>query len=137
LQFVDLIGPMNVTGIDHLVLYATDVEATCEFYADTLGVAERETFDDDRVALSFGTTKLNLHPAGDVDVLHADDPAPGSADFCLVVDDPVERLGERFEEAGVAVVEGPVTRTGARGSMRSIYVRDPDGNLVEFARYDD
>jgi catechol 2,3-dioxygenase-like lactoylglutathione lyase family enzyme len=127
---------MNVTGIDHLVLYATDVDRTCEFYADTLGVADVETFGDGRVALSFGSTKLNVHPVGDEYDPHAADPAPGSADFCLLVDDPVEGVAERVEDAGVALVEGPVERVGARGEMRSVYVRDPDGNLVEFARYD-
>jgi catechol 2,3-dioxygenase-like lactoylglutathione lyase family enzyme len=128
---------MNVTGIDHLVLYATDVERTCEFYAETLDVAEVQRFDGGRVALSFGTTKLNVHPAGDEYEPHASTPTPGAADFCLVVDDRVERVAARIEEAGVPLVEGPVRRTGARGSMRSVYVRDPDGNLVEFARADD
>ncbi|WP_136590010.1 VOC family protein [Salinigranum halophilum] len=126
---------MHVTGIDHLVLYATDVERTCEFYAETLDVATVETFAGGRVALSFGTTKLNLHPAGDEYEPHAADPAPGSADFCLVVDEPIRAVVERIESAGVSVVEAPGTRTGARGEMASVYVRDPDGNLVEFAHY--
>jgi catechol 2,3-dioxygenase-like lactoylglutathione lyase family enzyme len=128
---------MGVTGIDHLVLYATDVERTCEFYAETLGVARVEEFGADRVALSFGEAKLNVHPAGDEYEPHAATPTPGAADFCLVVDEPVKALAERFADAGVDLVEGPVARTGARGEMRSVYVRDPDGNLVEFARYDD
>jgi catechol 2,3-dioxygenase-like lactoylglutathione lyase family enzyme len=125
---------MTVTGIDHLVLYASDVERTCAFYADRLGVAERERFDG-RVALSFGSTKLNVHPAGEEYHPHAAEPTPGSADFCLLVEEPVGTLAERFETAGVEVLEGPVDRTGARGQLRSVYVRDPDGNLVEFARY--
>ena len=126
---------MHVTGIDHLVLYATDVERTCEFYTDTLDIAERETFAGGRVALSFGRTKLNLHQAGDEYDPHAADPAPGSADFCLVVDEPIADVESRIERAGVEIVEGPGTRTGSRGEMRSVYVRDPDGNLVEFAHY--
>ena len=126
---------MHVTGIDHLVLYATDVERTCEFYADTLDIAERETFAGGRVALSFGRTKLNLHQAGDEYEPHAADPAPGSADFCLVVDEPISDVENRIERAGVEIVERPGTRTGARGEMQSVYVRDPDGNLVEFAHY--
>jgi catechol 2,3-dioxygenase-like lactoylglutathione lyase family enzyme len=128
---------MPVTGIDHLVLYAADVDRTCEFYAETLGVADVETFDGGRIALSFGETKLNVHPAGDEYEPHAASPEPGSADFCLLVDEPVEALAERIRDAGVDVVEGPVGRTGARGEMRSVYVRDPDGNLVEFAHYVD
>jgi catechol 2,3-dioxygenase-like lactoylglutathione lyase family enzyme len=127
---------MTVTGIDHLVLYATDVERTCAFYADRLGVAAVERFDG-RVALSFGSTKLNVHPVGEEYHPHAAEPTPGAADFCLVVDEPVGALAERFESAGVEVLEGPVDRTGARGPMRSVYVRDPDGTLVEFARYRD
>ena len=126
---------MAVTGIDHLVLYATDVGETCEFYAETLGVADREEFGDGRVALTFGDAKLNVHPAGDEYDPHAADPTPGSADFCLVVDEPVSALADRFEGAGVELVEGPVGKVGARGDMESVYVRDPDGNLVEFARY--
>ena len=126
---------MAVTGIDHLVLYATDVEETCEFYAGTLDVADREEFGDGRVALTFGGAKLNVHPAGDEYDPHAATPTPGAADFCLVVDEPVLVLAERFEDAGVPLVEGPVTKIGARGETRSVYVRDPDGNLVEFAHY--
>ncbi|WP_435181624.1 VOC family protein [Halorussus sp. AFM4] len=128
---------MAVTAIDHLVLYATDVEETCEFYAETLGVADREAFGDGRVALTFGNAKLNVHPAGDEYDPHAADPAPGSADFCLVVDEPVAALAERFADAGVELVAGPVAKVGARGETESVYVRDPDGNLAEFAHYGD
>ena len=126
---------MRVTAIDHLVLYATDVEATCAFYTETLDIAEREEFAGGRVALSFGETKLNVHQAGDEYDPHAADPAPGSADFCLVVDEPMEPLKERIERSGVEIIEGPGPRTGARGEMESLYVRDPDGNLVELAHY--
>jgi catechol 2,3-dioxygenase-like lactoylglutathione lyase family enzyme len=128
---------MDVTGIDHLVLYATDVERTCDFYVEALGVAEREEFAGGRVALSFGRTKLNLHPAGDEYDPHAATPTPGSADFCLVVDNPIPVVVDRLDRAGVEIVEGPRRRTGARGEMRSVYVCDPDGNLVEFAHYAD
>ena len=127
---------MDVTGIDHLVLYATDVDNTCAFYADTLGAAEVETFDGGRVALSFGSTKLNVHPAGDEYEPHAEATTPGAADFCLVVDEPVGAVAERIRDAGVDIVEEPSEKTGARGRMRSVYVRDPDGNLVEFASYE-
>jgi catechol 2,3-dioxygenase-like lactoylglutathione lyase family enzyme len=98
-------------------------------------VADVERFGDGRVALSFGTTKLNLHPAGDEYDPHAADPTPGAADFCLVVDEPISTVVERVENAGVSLVEGPGRRVGARGEMESVYVRDPDGNLVEFAHY--
>lgn len=126
---------MDVTGIDHLVLYVEDVEATCEFYTDTLGTGEVERFAGGRTAVSFGTTKLNLHPAGDEYDPHAETPATGAGDFCLLVEGPIADVADRIEDAGVEIVEGPVSQTGARGEMRSVYVRDPDGNLVEFARY--
>ncbi len=125
---------MDVTGIDHLVLYVEDVERSCEFYADALGVADVEEFDGDRIALDFGTTKLNLHRAGEEYVPHADAPTPGGADFCLLVDEPMPTVLERLEDAGIPLVEGPVGKVGARGPLRSVYVRDPDGNLVELAR---
>nr|WP_193570295.1 MULTISPECIES: VOC family protein [Halorussus] len=103
---------MAVTGIDHLVLYATDVEATCEFYAETLDVADREEFGDGRVALAFESAKLNVHPAGDEYDPHAESPESGSADFCPVVDragpalvhdaDDVDRRADgQRERAGV------------------------------------
>ena len=126
---------METTGLDHLVVYARDVDATCEFY-ETLGL-ERRTFADGRVALHCGDQKLNVHPAGDEYDPHAADPAPGSADFCLLVATPLEDVVAELEDAGIDVIEGPVAKTGARGAMTSAYVRDPDGNLVELARYDD
>ena len=128
---------MEVTGIDHIVLYATDIDRTCAFYGDLLGVATVEEFDGGRVALSFGTTKLNIHPAGEEYVPHAAEPTPGAADFCLLVDEPIETVERRIENAGVEIVEGPIRKVGAHGPMRSVYVHDPDGNLVEFAHYGD
>ncbi len=127
---------MDVTDIDHLVLYATDVDRTCEFYADLLGVATVEEFDGGRVGLSFGTTKLNIHPAGDEYDPHAAEPVPGSADFCLIVDEPIRAVKQHLKDAGVEIDAGPVSKVGARGPMQSVYVRDPDGNLVECAHYD-
>jgi catechol 2,3-dioxygenase-like lactoylglutathione lyase family enzyme len=126
---------METTGLDHLVVYARDVDATCEFY-ETLGL-ERRTFGEGRVALHCGDQKINVHQAGDEYVPHADDPTAGSADFCLLVETPIDAVVDDLDEAGVEVVEGPVPKTGARGSLTSVYVRDPDGNLVELARYDE
>jgi catechol 2,3-dioxygenase-like lactoylglutathione lyase family enzyme len=126
---------METTGIDHFVVYARDVDATCEFY-ETLGL-ERHTFADDRVALRCGDQKINLHQAGAEYDPHAGDPAPGSADFCLLVETPIEDVVDELDAAGIEVIEGPVPKTGALGPMTSVYVRDPDGNLVELARYDE
>jgi catechol 2,3-dioxygenase-like lactoylglutathione lyase family enzyme len=124
---------VDPTGIDHVVLYAADVEATAAFY-ERCGM-ERETFAGGRVAVTFGDAKLNLHPAGDEYVPHARAPTPGAADFCLVVDDDPEAVAAHLADEGIEVVEGPVEKTGARGPTTSVYVRDPDGNLVEFASY--
>lgn len=127
---------MQVSTIDHLVLYVTDVEATADWYSHVAG-ATVETFDGDRRAIRFGDRKINLHPAGDEYDPHAAAPTPGAGDFCLIVEDPIEAVREHLEAAGEELVEGPVRKTGTHGPMTSVYVRDPDGNLVEFARYHD
>jgi len=125
----------TLTGIDHFVLTVEDVEATCEFYA-ALG-AEVKTFGDGRKAVHFGAQKINLHPV-DNDVDHvAASPTPGAGDFCLLTETPVPTVIERLRDRGIDIVAGPVERTGAVGTLTSVYVRDPDDNLVEFARYGD
>ena len=128
---------MDFTGIDHLVLTVTDIDATCRFY-ERLG-AETVTFGDDRdatrTAIEFGDQKINLHEAGAEFDPHAADPVPGSGDFCLLTETPIHEVETRLTDFGIEIVRGPVERTGARGEMDSVYVRDPDGNLVELARY--
>jgi catechol 2,3-dioxygenase-like lactoylglutathione lyase family enzyme len=118
--------------IDHFVLTVRDIEATVHFYCDGLGM-RRITFGEGRVALGLGRQKINLHPAGGEYLPHARMPTPGSGDFCLLVEEPVEALAHRLKALGLVVVEGPVMRTGADGPIRSIYLYDPDGNLVELA----
>lgn len=127
---------MNVRGLDHIVLTVSDVDRTVDFYTSVLG-ATAESFDDGRRAVSFGVQKINLHPADDVYTPHAATPQPGSGDFCLVVDTAIATVTDRLREFDVDVVAGPVTKVGARGQMTSVYVRDPDGNLVELAHYDE
>ncbi len=124
---------MTPRTVDHVVLYATDVEETAAFY-ERCGMA-RETFADGRVAVTFGDAKINLHRAGDEYVPHARAPTSGAADFCLVVDETAAEVVDHLEREGIPVVEGPVEKTGARGPMTSVYVHDPDGTLVEFASY--
>jgi len=125
----------TLTGIDHFVLTVEDVERTCEFYA-ALG-AEIQTFGDGRKAVRFGAQKINLHPV-DNDVDHvAAAPTPGAGDFCLLTETPISAVVEHLRDRGIDLVAGPVERTGAVGTLTSVYVRDPDDNLVEFARYDD
>jgi catechol 2,3-dioxygenase-like lactoylglutathione lyase family enzyme len=114
---------MRIQALDHLVLTVSDLEATIVFY-ERLGMRHVE-FDADRHALAFGTQKLNLHVAGREFEPKAALPTPGSADLCFLVDD--------LDTTGLDVIEGPVERTGAMGGLRSVYVRDPDGNLVELS----
>jgi catechol 2,3-dioxygenase-like lactoylglutathione lyase family enzyme len=122
-----------IRSLDHLVLTVADVERTVEFYAHVLGM-EPVTFGDGRRALAFGEQKLNLHQAGREFEPKARKPTPGSADLCFLSDEPPAATIERLRECGVAVEEGPVERTGARGPILSVYFRDPDGNLIEVAQ---
>ena len=122
---------MRIRSLDHLVLTVTDPQATVAFY-ERLGMRS-ETFRGGRLALHFGDQKLNLHRAGAEIEPHADDPRPGSADVCLLIDGPLDAAERELNAAGIAIEAGPVERTGATGQIRSLYVRDPDGNLVELA----
>jgi catechol 2,3-dioxygenase-like lactoylglutathione lyase family enzyme len=122
---------MRIDRLDHLVLTVADLDATIAFYAGTLGM-EPQTFGDGRRALAFGRQKLNLHQAGAEFEPKAQAPTPGSADLCFIADGPIEPIAE---ELGELVELGPVERTGALGTMDSVYLRDPDGNLVEISAY--
>lgn len=127
-----------IDRLDHIVLTVRDVAATCDFYARALGLEPREFVPEDgpgRWALHFGRQKINLHPAGHEFEPKARNPAPGSGDLCFITEGPLEDVVARLEAAGVAIELGPVPRDGAEGPMMSIYFRDPDGNLIEVARY--
>jgi catechol 2,3-dioxygenase-like lactoylglutathione lyase family enzyme len=126
---------MHIDGIDHLVLTAKDVEATCAFYAKALGM-KVVTFGGGRKALSFGAQKINLHQHGKEFEPKAEKPTPGSADLCFVTSDPIADVISHLASCGVEVLEGPVQRTGARGPMTSVYFRDPDLNLIEVSNYE-
>ena len=131
-----------IDRIDHIVLTVKDIHATCDFYVKALGM-EVVTFGAGRTALAFGAQKINLHAVGTTTpssggggiAAVAATPTPGSGDFCLITDQPVDATLVRLRTAGVKIEQGPVTRTGALGPIESIYFRDPDGNLVEVARY--
>ena len=124
-------GPAPVVGLDHMVLTVTDVGATVAFY-ERLGM-RREEFGDGRIALHFGDHKLNLHRTGAEFEPHARRPVPGSADLCLLIDGSLDAAERWLRDGGIPIELGPVERTGARGPIRSLYVRDPDGNLVELS----
>jgi len=123
-----------IRSLDHLVLTVADIERTAAFYCGVLGM-QRVTFGQGRVALSFGTQKINLHQLGREFEPKALTPTPGSADLCFVVDRPLEEVAATLTAAGIPIEEGPVARTGAVGPISSLYVRDPDGNLIELSAY--
>jgi catechol 2,3-dioxygenase-like lactoylglutathione lyase family enzyme len=125
---------VKVTRLDHLVLTVADLEATLDFYTRVLGM-NVQAFAGGRLALRFGEQKINLHEAGREFAPRARLATPGSADLCLVVEQPLTDWIEHLEALGVPLVEGPVPRVGALGPMTSIYFRDPDGNLLELASY--
>jgi catechol 2,3-dioxygenase-like lactoylglutathione lyase family enzyme len=123
---------MRVDQLDHLVLTVRDIQATCAFYTRALGMRV-VTFGQGRTALAFGSQKINLHQRGREFEPMAAVPTPGSADLCLLTSTPVEEVAAHLRSCGVALLEGPVERTGATGPIRSVYCRDPDGNLIEVA----
>ncbi|MFY1705301.1 VOC family protein [Micromonospora sp. WMMA1923] len=125
---------MRIQRIDHLVLTVTDLDRTVDFYTKGLGMRV-ETVDEGRRVLSFGGQRIHLHEAGREVDPKATRPTPGSGDLCLVTDSPLAEVREHLAGLGVTVELGPVRRTGAMGPMTSIYVRDPDDNLIEVASY--
>jgi catechol 2,3-dioxygenase-like lactoylglutathione lyase family enzyme len=123
---------MQIDYLDHLVLTVADIEATVDFYTRVLGML-LVTFGEGRKALAFGTQKINLHQVGREFEPKAERPTPGSADLCFIVATRLDDVIAHLNEQGVAIVEGPVQRTGATGPIRSVYVRDPDQNLIELS----
>jgi catechol 2,3-dioxygenase-like lactoylglutathione lyase family enzyme len=123
---------IRIESLDHLVLTVADVEATCTFYEEVLGM-EVVVFGEGRKALRFGAQKINLHAAGREFEPKAERPTPGSADLCLIASTPIGAVMEHLLACGVVVVEGPVRRTGATGPIVSVYIRDPDRNLIEIS----
>jgi catechol 2,3-dioxygenase-like lactoylglutathione lyase family enzyme len=125
---------MKIDSIDHVVFTVKDINATGEFYTRVLGM-EVVTFGEGRKALAFGSQKINLQQLGRESTLIADKPTSGSADICFVTSVPVSEVVAHLNSCGVPLVGGPVKRDGARGSMMSVYFRDPDLNLVEVSNY--
>jgi catechol 2,3-dioxygenase-like lactoylglutathione lyase family enzyme len=121
---------MKIDHLDHVVLTVQDIKATCAFYQKVFGM-ESVHFGPDRTALQFGQQKLNLHEVGKEFEPKALRPTPGSADLCFLTSIPLEQVIAHLQACEVPLVEGPVNKTGATGPLRSLYVRDPDGNLLE------
>jgi catechol 2,3-dioxygenase-like lactoylglutathione lyase family enzyme len=126
---------MRVNRIDHVVLNTGDVDATTEWYVRVLGM-ERQVFGGEgRVALRFGSQKINVRPTGAANWKTGAVDAPGSLDLCFIADMSPDDVGAHLRSCGVTITEGPVAKIGALGPMTSHYCRDPDGNLVEIASY--
>ena len=126
-----------IKSIDHIVLTAQDLEQTISFYCDVLGM-QLEAFSPpdgspERQALKFGNQKINLHDAQAPYIPHAKTPIPGSLDLCFLSEVSVEKWITVFAKHKISIENGPVQKTGATGPLMSVYVRDPDGNLIEIS----
>lgn len=120
-----------ISHIDHVVLTVRDIERSVAFYGRVLGL-EAVTFGEGRRALRFGNQKINLQTLGQETRNYA---GIGSGDLCLITDWPLEDVIAHLHAEQVEIVEGPVERAGAVGTMISVYFNDPDGNLIEVSRY--
>ena len=125
---------VNIDRIDHVVMTVRDIDSTCAFYARVLGMRV-VTFAEGRKALAFGRQKINLHRAGREFEPKAAQPTPGSVDLCLIATQPLADVVAHLRGCGVAIIEGPVAKTGAIGPIQSVYFRDPDDNLIEVSTY--
>jgi len=121
-----------IDRLDHLVLTTAQLDRCVEFYTRALGMT-LETFGAGRKALRFGRQKINLHEVGKEFEPKAERPTPGALDLCFIADRPLGDVIARLDALGVSIIEGPVQRTGATGPIRSIYLRDPDQNLIEIS----
>lgn len=124
-----------IDHVDHIVLTTRDLKGCIRFYAEVLGMKLEEfrTPTETRLALKFGNQKINLHEWGREFAPRAHVAAPGTLDLCFIASVPLEKVVERLEAAGVPILDGPVMKTGAVSKIRSVYVRDPDLNLVEIS----
>lgn len=123
-----------IDRIDHIVLTTRDREGCIRFYTEVLGM-KLEKFGENRLALKFGTQKINLHEWGKEFTPRAHVAAPGTLDLCFIASIGLDEVVRRLQRANVPILEGPVMKTGAAGPIRSVYVRDPDLNLVEISVY--
>lgn len=125
---------LRIDRLDHLVLTVASIDETCDFYVRVLGM-DVSRFGEGRTALTFGRQKINLHEVGREFVPRAAHATAGSGDLCLVSAVPLNEVVRHLDACEVSIIEGPVTKTGATGPIRSVYFRDPDGNLIEVSEY--
>lgn len=124
-----------IDHIDHVVLTTRDLPSCLKFYSEILGMRleKFQTPSETRLALTFGNQKINVHEWGKEFVPRAHVAAPGTLDLCFIASVPLEKVIEKLQQSNVKIIEGPVTKTGAVSKLRSVYVRDPDLNLVEIS----
>jgi len=125
---------MKIDSIDHLVLTVKDIAATSAFYAKALGIST-VTFGANRKALAFGSQKINLHQEGKEFEPKAHRPTSGSGDICLITSVALPEVVAHLKACHIEIIDGPVKRTGAVGTLLSVYFRDPDLNLIEVSNY--
>jgi len=125
---------ITINRLDHLVLTVRDLDATCAFYQEVLGM-EAITFGEGRRALTFGNQKINLHHYGNEFEPKSDQPTPGSADLCFILEASLDVAIDHLKSCNVPLIEGPVAKSGATGPIQSLYFRDPDQNLIEISVY--
>ncbi|WP_109479827.1 VOC family protein [Paraburkholderia sp. C35] len=121
-----------IDHLDHLVLTCTDAEATQHFYTKVMQM-QLETFGAGRIAFRFGNQKINLHVRGSEFEPKAHLPVPGALDLCFIASVPLDQVIAHLAACNWPIIEGPVERTGATHKIRSVYVRDPDLNLIEIS----
>ena len=125
---------MRISHLDHLVLTVAEIEATCNFYQHVLNFEVIE-FGENRKALKFGSQKINLHQTGHEFEPKAAFPTQGSADLCFISETPIEHIIQQLKQLHIDIEQGPIQRTGVMGAMLSVYIRDPDHNLIEISNY--
>ena len=133
---------VKISAIDHIVINVSDVARSAQWYQKLLGM-EIRVFDPGggktpRTSLMFGNQKINVRPrdADKVEWFTADHEAAGSDDLCFLTSATPDEVVAHLKANGVAIEEGPVTKQGARGALRSVYCRDPDGSLIEISSYE-
>ena len=125
---------ITINRLDHLVLTVKDIERTVTFYTEVLGM-KKEVFKKSRIALMYGNQKINLHLLGNEFEPKAQNVKEGSADLCFIIDTPLTEAKEYIENLNITIEEGISNKTGAIGEIKSIYLRDPDMNLIELSNY--
>ncbi|MCY6412915.1 VOC family protein [Acinetobacter sp. VNH17] len=127
---------MKISHLDHLVLTVADIKTTCQFYQSALNF-EVISFGENRKALQFASQKINLHQVGKEFEPKAFYPTAGSADLCFIAETPLNEVISHLQNLNIEIIEGPIERTGAMGKILSIYLHDPDQNLIEISNYID